>query len=167
METAVPSQTSRVALLAAFGVQREPASTPTAILMASPPPATIAGVRLLRKIGRGGNAEVYLGHHEALDVDVAVKLLIDPSCPALIDEGRAVAKIQHPHVVRVLNCGWEGGRAFLVMEYVPGGDLGCVLRGERCLPWQRALDLIAQARSVSPRTSSMARNTPSPSVPTS
>jgi eukaryotic-like serine/threonine-protein kinase len=87
---------------------------------------------LVRELGSGGMARVYLGRDEVLDRPVAVKVVEpDPEDPEIglrfQREGRAAARLSHPNIVRVFDAGEDelSGRAvsYIVMEYVPGGDL--------------------------------------------
>src|SRR5260221_351698 len=83
--------------------------------------------RLLRLIGRGSFAEVYLGEHLHLNTQAAIKVLhahlSDDTSEQLRREARTMARLMHPHIVRVLDFGVEDGLPFLVMEYAPGGSL--------------------------------------------
>ena len=87
---------------------------------------------LVREIGSGGMSIVFLGRDEVLDRPVAVKILN----PDLEDsgvsarfrrEGRTAAKLSHPNIVQVYDAGEDEleGReiSYIVVEYVPGGDL--------------------------------------------
>ncbi len=87
---------------------------------------------LVRELGSGGIARVFLGRDEVLDRPVAVKVLDaefdDPEIGALFRrEGRTAARLSHPNTVRVYDAGEDliDGRevSYIVMEYVPGGDL--------------------------------------------
>jgi eukaryotic-like serine/threonine-protein kinase len=87
---------------------------------------------LVRELGSGGMARVFLGRDEVLDRPVAVKVVEpDPEDPEIgirfQREGRAAARLSHPNVVRVFDAGEDelNGRevSYIVMEYVPGGDL--------------------------------------------
>ena len=87
---------------------------------------------LVRELGSGGVARVYLGRDELLDRPVAVKVLEgdldDPEIGSLFRrEGRTAARLSHPNTVRVYDAGEDRieGRevSYIVMEYVPGGDL--------------------------------------------
>ncbi len=87
---------------------------------------------LVREIGSGGMSTVFLGRDEVLDRPVAVKILR----PDLEDsdvsarfrrEGRTAARLSHPNIVQVYDAGedvLDGQEAsYIVVEYVPGGDL--------------------------------------------
>ncbi len=99
------------------------------------PGATISGrFRLVRLLGRGSTASVWLARHLALDVDVAVKF-IDAAYRDHKDhrarfalEAQAAARISSPHVVSVLDFGAEvSGRLYIATEYLQGEDLGKLL----------------------------------------
>ncbi|HET7269506.1 MAG TPA: serine/threonine-protein kinase, partial [Rubrobacter sp.] len=86
----------------------------------------------MRELGFGGMARVFLGRDEVLDRPVAVKVVEpdaeDPEIGLRFQrEGRAAARLSHPNIVRVFDAGEDKleGRAvsYIVMEYVPGGDL--------------------------------------------
>lgn len=81
------------------------------------------------QIGQGGMARVYKGRHEALQRDVAIKVLL----AHLADdaqflerfrrEAQAVAALRHPHIVQVYDFGAYEGLYYMVMEAVTGGTL--------------------------------------------
>ncbi len=82
---------------------------------------------LQRLLGRGAFAEVYLAHHRYLEVPAAIKVLqvsMDQEAQEQFQrEARTLARLQHPHIVRVLDFGIEGQTPYLVLEYVQGGTL--------------------------------------------
>jgi serine/threonine-protein kinase len=87
---------------------------------------------LEREIGAGGMARVFLGRDEVLERPVAVKILNPGHGSTDIGarfrrEGRTAARLAHPNVVQVYDAGegeFEGREvSYIVMEYVPGGDL--------------------------------------------
>jgi serine/threonine protein kinase len=83
--------------------------------------------RLVRLLGQGGFAEVYLGEHLYLGTEAAIKLLhtqlAGEDTDAFRKEARTIARLVHPHIVRVFDFGIEGGTPYLVMDYAPGGTL--------------------------------------------
>ena len=83
--------------------------------------------RLLRLLGEGGFAEVYLGEHAFLTTHAAIKVLQMRLAQELLkdflQEARTLAHLEHPHIVRVLDFGLEEGVPFLVMHYEPNGSL--------------------------------------------
>ncbi|MBA2783539.1 MAG: serine/threonine protein kinase [Rubrobacteraceae bacterium] len=101
---------------------------------------------LVRELGRGGMARVFLGRDEVLDRPVAVKVVEpDPDDPEaglrFQREGRAAARLSHPNIVRVFDAGEDelNGRevSYIVMEYVPGGDFKDLM--DRCGPLPETL----------------------------
>jgi hypothetical protein len=98
---------------------------------------------LEREIGSGGMAQVFLGRDEVLDRPVAVKVLRGGFGGTEIAhrfqrEGRTAARLSHPNIVQVYDAG-EGelhGRevSYIVMEYVPGGDLKDLVRERGPVP---------------------------------
>ena len=118
-------------------------------------PATLAGYKLLDKIGEGGMGQVYRAVQLSLGRTVAVKFLNPSSAPfgdrsRLHRESRLMAALAHPHIVAIFDCGQAEGRVYLVVEYVDGSTLRS--RMEPGQPWSLAkampvLDAIAQALS--------------------
>ncbi|MFG1603146.1 serine/threonine-protein kinase [Actinoplanes sp. NPDC049265] len=112
-------------------------------------PATIQDrYRLGRALGAGGMGRVWLATDEKLDRDVAIKeiLLPDELVEAdrealrkhMLREARASARLAHPNVVRVYDAFEAGGRAWIVMEYVPSRSLQQVLDADGALPPEQA-----------------------------
>jgi eukaryotic-like serine/threonine-protein kinase len=100
--------------------------------------ALLAGrYRLIEPVGRGGMAEVWRGEDVRLGRQVAVKLIIkvrggatiaaDDAADEVRREARDAARLVHPNVVGVYDVGVDGGRLFIVMEWVAGRDLATVL----------------------------------------
>ena len=89
---------------------------------------------LLKRIGRGGMADVFLAHDILLDRDVAVKVLfpehaIDPNfVERFRREAQAVAGLNHPNIVSVYDWGQTGNTYFMAMEFVDGRTLAEALR---------------------------------------
>src|SRR6266516_1949449 len=87
----------------------------------------LGNYRLIRLLGQGGFAEVYLGQHIYLDTLAAIKVLharIDSDdVDHFRDEARTVARLVHPHIVRVLEFNVEEMTPYLVVDYAPNGTL--------------------------------------------
>src|SRR5229473_1918454 len=87
----------------------------------------LGNYRLLRLLGRGGFAEVYLGQHIYLNSQAALKVLQialnDEDIEHFAKEARTLASLTHPHIIRVLDYAVENGTPFLVMEYAANGTL--------------------------------------------
>jgi hypothetical protein len=110
--------------------------------------ATLGGVHLLSLIGEGAMGRVYLGHHQTLDIEVAVKVMRQgkrPQAERFVNEARLAARTQHANIVRTLHAGYEGSRLFLVQEYVAGINLKQLLRRSGPLPWTQAVHFAMQA----------------------
>src|SRR6266567_3422922 len=83
--------------------------------------------RLIRKLGSGGFADVYQAEHIYLNTPAAVKLLNASLASGDIQnfhtEAKTIARLVHPHIVRVLDFGIEASIPYLVMEYAPNGTM--------------------------------------------
>ncbi len=90
---------------------------------------TVGAYRIIEQIGRGGMATVYKAYQPALDRYVAVKLLPahladEPDfAERFQQEARAVAKLEHPHILAVYDFGQDDELSFIVMRYVEAGTL--------------------------------------------
>ena len=117
---------------------------------------SIPGYRVVRKLGQGGMATVYLAIQESFDRDVALKVMSpflnsDPTfATRFLREARIVAQIHHSSIVPVMDVGQHEGHHYLCMEYLPGGDLkerivagrhGVSLALNVCVAISSALDL--------------------------
>ncbi|MEO8970432.1 MAG: serine/threonine-protein kinase, partial [Ktedonobacteraceae bacterium] len=87
----------------------------------------VGNYRLIRLLGRGGFADVYLGEHVYLKTQAAIKMLqtrlTSTDMEDFLREARTIASLKHPHIVRVIDFGVENGIPFLVMDYAPNGTL--------------------------------------------
>ena len=107
--------------------------------------------RIIKQIGRGGMADVYLAKDLILDgEEVAVKVLrtnyqTDPIAVARFQrEARAMADLDHPHIVRITDIGEEEGQQYLAMEYVAGLDLKRYIKEHRPLSNEEAVRIMGQ-----------------------
>ncbi len=97
-----------------------------------------------REIGAGGMATVFLGHDIKHDRDVAIKVLHPDLGAALgaerfLTEIKTTAKLQHPHILPLLDSGAAEGLLYYVMPLVTGEKLRARLEHERQLPIAEAL----------------------------
>ena len=105
--------------------------------------------RLLEALGTGGMATVYRAGDEVLDREVAVKVLspqyaADPGFLARFErEARHVARLNHPRIVTVFDCGIDGGTPYIVMELASGRTLRGVLDEAGQLPAREAAAIAA------------------------
>lgn len=107
--------------------------------------------RIVKQIGRGGMADVYLAKDLILDgEEVAVKVLrtnyqTDPIAVARFQrEARAMADLDHPHIVRITDIGEEDGQQYLAMEYVAGLDLKRYIKEHHPLSNEEAVRIMGQ-----------------------
>ena len=105
--------------------------------------------RVVRELGHGGMALVYLAEDTELGRPVALKVLP----PTLVErttvarfhrEGQAQMKLQHPNIVAVYECGSVEGAHYIAMEYVEGRTLRSLVRRSGRLTTERALEVAEQ-----------------------
>ncbi len=107
--------------------------------------------KLLERLGTGGMAVVYRAHDQRLDRYVAIKLLREAYSPdpafqeRFRQEARAAANLSHPNIVTVHDFGYDKGRLYIVMEYVPGTDLKSYLKRKGHFSVRDSLALMIQA----------------------
>ncbi len=110
----------------------------------------IPGYQILRKLGAGAMATVYLARQISLDRRVAIKVLPQKftSSPEFVErfyaEGRAAAKLNHPNIVQAYDVGQAGEFHYFVMEYVEGHTVFDVLTTRGRYDETEALNVIIQ-----------------------
>ena len=114
----------------------------------------IAGYRLEEQIGKGGMAVVFRARDERLQRQVALKIL-SPALVAdeefrrrFIRESRSAAAVDDPHIIPVFEAGDANGVLFIAMRYVPGGDVGTLVRRLGPLPSARAAAIVSAVASA-------------------
>ena len=114
----------------------------------------VAGYRLEEKIGEGGMAVVFRAQDERLQRQVALKIL-SPALTAdekfrrrFIRESRSAAAVDDPHIIPVFDAGDADGVLFIAMRYVPGGDVGTLVRRLGPLPRARAAAVVSAVASA-------------------
>ena len=126
---------------------------------AMPPDAlvgtTIAGYKILEKVGAGGMGSVYRAEQLSLHREVALKMLAEKlvSDTAFVDqfvnEARAAGQLNHPNVVQVYDVGQADGRHYFSMEFIHGGSLeGKVPRIGEGVPWVDTLPWFLDAANA-------------------
>src|SRR5947209_15076531 len=88
----------------------------------------LGNYRLTHLLGSGGYAEVYLGEHIRLNSQAAIKVLrarlvSSEEVESFQNEGRIIAGLIHPHIVRVFDFDVEKDIPFMVMDYASNGNL--------------------------------------------
>src|SRR4029450_3078559 len=101
----------------------------------------IAGrYELLELVGRGGMSSVWKAQDRLLDRTVAIKVLHEQFTQdeeyveRFRREARSVAQLSHPNIVTVIDRGEDGGRQYIVFEYVAGWNLKQVIERQGALP---------------------------------
>lgn len=104
----------------------------------------------LELIGRGGMAEIYKANHPDQGFPVAIKILraslsVDEQFQRRFRrEAHVIASLQHPNIVHLFDYGDENKTFYMVMEYLPGKDLGQVLKKRGRLPFPEAQGILQQ-----------------------
>ncbi len=112
--------------------------------------SVVGGFRIEKELGRGGMGVVYKGHELTLNRKVALKVLSQRLCSdkEFIErfkrEARVIAALSHPNIVNILSYGEEEGRYYFAMEYLPGKDLGQILKERTSIPLEEALSITSQ-----------------------
>ena len=118
----------------------------------TPAPERIGPYRVVRRIGAGAMAALYLAEDPATGAAVAIKALAlgqgddtDAELRARFSrEAAAAGRLRHPGVVAVLAHGEETGLAWLAMERLPGHDLTRHVTEAGRLPWPQVLEIGAK-----------------------
>ena len=124
----------------------------------TPPPAPLIAAlasryRLIREIGAGGMAVVYLAEDLKHGREVAVKVLkagVTGSVGAerFLAEIRITARLDHPRILTLIDSGTTDGYTYYVIPYVRGESLRATLDRERVLPFPRVAAIVAQVASA-------------------
>lgn len=142
LDAAMPAMTEDSGRL-----QRSPGAAPGSAQGSAPgsfsvPPTSIGGTHvgkfeILRRIGMGGMAEVFLGRQtgiEGFEKKVVIKrilphLAVQPSfVEQFLEEARVAARITHPNVVQIFDLARDDQNYFIVMEFVSGHDFNALIR---------------------------------------
>jgi len=117
-----------------------------------PAPLQIGKYQVLKRLGGGGQATAYLAYDPDLSKNVVLKLSHQEVLPGeedeLRSEGRVLAELSHPHLVRVLHYDLFEGRPYLVMEHVAGQNLAQWTATVRPPPEEAALLVAEIAQSL-------------------
>lgn len=120
--------------------------------MTPPIPERIGKYDVHKLIGVGSTAAVYLGYDAFAQREVAIKLfhpevLGDPQKGRLyrhllMNEAALAGKLDHPHIVQILDAAATGTEGYVVMEHVPGGTLEAWTQPGHLLPFDRLIEII-------------------------
>ena len=112
---------------------------------------SIGRYHLIEPLGEGGMAVVYKAYDTHLECEVAVKVIRIDNLPRNAEEralkrfereAKAVARLNHPNIVKVTDYGEEDGKPYLVMPYLPGGTLKEMIKERGQIPWQEAARIL-------------------------
>jgi eukaryotic-like serine/threonine-protein kinase len=115
-----------------------------------PPTARVGRFQLIRLLGQGAQATVWLAHDPRLDRAVALKLFEAsnaasgqaPWAELWLEEARAVSRLNHPNVVPVFEAELHEGQPILVFEFVQGKTLAQARSGLGPMPEREAVELM-------------------------
>ena len=105
---------------------------------------------IIRSIGEGGMANVYLGHDIILDRNVAIKVLRgdlsndEKFVRRFQREALSASSLAHPNIVEMYDVGEDDGTYYIVMEYVEGKTLKQLLKKRGSLTLSEAIDIMSQ-----------------------
>jgi serine/threonine-protein kinase len=132
--------------------QSSPTSQPLDSSLPKPGDLLAGKYRVERVLGQGGMGIVFAANHELLGVRVAVKLLLTDIASSteavtrFVNEAKNAARIQSDNVARVMDVGTlDGGRPYMVIEFLEGDDLSKLLEQRGALSVQEAVDYVLQA----------------------
>ena len=110
--------------------------------------------QIIRLIGEGGMANVYLAHDTILDRDVAVKILRgdlagdEKFVKKFQREAISASSLNHPNIVELYDVGEDNGEYFIVMEYVEGKTLKSLVKKRGALTLAEVVDIMLQLTSA-------------------
>jgi serine/threonine protein kinase len=122
---------------------------------------TIAGHRLIRRIGAGAMAVVYEGERLNGGGRFAIKMLTGEAAKdeengrRFTREAKLCREIAHPNVVAVHDCGCENGVYFMIMELVEGATMESVIDKQGALPWRQVSHLVLQVAQAADHISKL------------
>jgi serine/threonine protein kinase/DNA-binding SARP family transcriptional activator/Tol biopolymer transport system component len=118
------------------------------------PGTEFAGYRIESVLGRGGMSVVYLAQHLGLERKVALKVLAPQLAEderfreRFVRESRIAAGMEHPNIVPIYEAGEAEGLLFIAMRYVPGTDLGKLIRREGTITAARTVAIAREVASA-------------------
>ena len=110
--------------------------------------------RVLEEIGRGGFSIVYRAEHPKLNKIVAIKLMLptlfsdQEAIQRFIKEAHTVAALKHERIIQISDLSEDAGRLFMVMEYLPDGDLHHWLETQARPKFRQAAGLVADVAAA-------------------
>ena len=108
---------------------------------------TVGQYQIVEKIGAGGMAAIFKAYQPSIDRYVAIKILPDQLAEdenfvkRFAHEAKAIAALEHPHILPVHDFGTEGKLNYMVMRYVKGGTLSGLMG--KPIPYQRVVKIVS------------------------
>lgn len=105
---------------------------------------------IIKSIGEGGMANVYLAHDTILDRDVAIKVLRgdlennEKFIRRFQREAKSASDLTHPNIVEIYDVGEDDGQHYIVMEYIDGKTLKQLVHKRGALTVEEVIDIMAQ-----------------------
>ena len=110
--------------------------------------------QIVRNIGEGGMANVYLAYDTILEREVAVKILRgdlatdEKFVKRFQREAKAASSLNHPNIVEMYDVGEDDGNYFIVMEYIDGKTLKSLIKKRGALSLPEVIDIMLQLTSA-------------------
>ena len=110
--------------------------------------------QIVRNIGEGGMANVYLAYDTILEREVAVKILRgdlatdEKFVKRFQREAKAASSLNHPNIVEMYDVGEDDGNYFIVMEYIDGKTLKSLIKKRGALSLPEVVDIMLQLTSA-------------------
>ncbi len=110
---------------------------------------TLGQYRIVEQLGKGGMATVFKAYQPSLDRYVAIKVLPpyfaheEGFGERFVREARAIARLDHPHILPIYDYGQEGEISYIVMKYVDAGTLKDAI-GDQPMSLEQAADIVSQ-----------------------
>lgn len=115
--------------------------------------SNVESLGMTERLGNGGYGEVYLYHHDILDIDFAMKFFEPLFASAeeqkegekrFFREAKILFQLHSDYIVQIYDAGYFKGKAFIRMEYIEGYDLNKFLEKYSILPFDRSVNAILQ-----------------------
>ena len=110
--------------------------------------------KIIKSIGEGGMANVYLAYDTILEREVAVKILRgdlaedEKFVRRFQREANSASSLKHPNIVEVYDVGEDNGKYFIVMEYINGKTLKSLIKKRGVLTVEEVVDIMLQLTSA-------------------
>ncbi|MGF1507312.1 MAG: serine/threonine-protein kinase [Anaerolineae bacterium] len=109
----------------------------------------LGAYEIIEKVGEGGMAAVFRAHQPSMNRDVAIKVMSNEVSEYVVfvarfrNEAQVIARLEHAHILPVHDYGEQNGTFYIVMRYLPEGDLGDLI-AEGAMETGRAIQVFKQ-----------------------